>query len=168
MPHVEWNPFKKVGNVRCTAAKCKRFCSDTAGNFNDKKNHIISSIAIKFNMIRALRIILHVKNKFNTHTVSSSFNEKSWRSSNARKPCFLNTTKPKKNFGSCSTYGFCDIYYSHIYPNRLDDWYNGSNRISIWYLTKRDVIAKEWSYIICLKIYDNDKYDFFVSLQIVQ
>ena len=95
MPHVEWNPFKKVGNVRCTAAKCKRFCSDTAGNFDNKKNHIISSIAIKFIMIRALRIILHVQNKFNSQIVSSSFNEKSWVSSHARTPCFLNTTKPK-------------------------------------------------------------------------
>ena len=71
------------------------------------------------------------------------------------------TPQNQKNFGSCSTYGFCDMYYSHIYPNRLDDWYNGSNRISIWYLTKRDVIEKEWSYIICLKISDNDEYDFF-------
>ena len=43
----------------------------------------------------------------------------------------------------------------------MDDWYNGSNRISIWYLTKRDDISKEWSYIICLEISDNDEYDFF-------
>ena len=78
------------------------------------------------------------------------------------------TPQNQKNFGSCSTYGFCDMYYSHIYPNRLDDWYNGSNRISIWYLTKRDVISKEWSYIICLEISDNDEYNFLVSLQILR
>ena len=153
MPHVEWNPYKKVGNVRCTTAKCKRFCSDTAGNFDDKNNHIKSSMAINLFMIRA---IFHVKNKFNTHAVSSSFNEKSWRSSNARKPCFLNTTKPK-NFGSCSTYGFFVICSRAIYT--LIAWMIGIMEATeylfdIWQkemlLQKNDHTSFAWKYLIMM------------------
>ena len=73
MPHFEWNPFKMVGNVRSTTAKCKRFCSYTAGNFDDKKSyHFINSYKIHYDV--ALRIIFHVQNKFNAHIFSSSFN----------------------------------------------------------------------------------------------